>query len=416
MTDDRPTVPGTAPDFAAVPPAAGPPGAAGRTSRRLRWGLPVAAVVTVAAAVAVPAAMAAGDPKGLAPRTAGALLTDLAGAKATPVSGTVVQTARLGLPKLPAGTTGTDPMALASGSHTLRVWTDGQDRTRLALLGRLAEYDVVRDGASVWTYRSEKNEAVHYTLPARAAGEPGAAGRTAPPGQRPLALPATPQQAADQVLAALTPTTEVTVGDAVKVAGHDAYTLVLTPRDRGSLVGSVRLAVDSATAVPLRVQVFGSGDTSVPALEVGFTDVSFTAPAASVFSFRAPAGAKVTEQAVPAPGDGAASGDRARGQDATPDAVPGTAPDSPDADSPDAGGGQAAAPEVRGTGWTSIVVVKGVDTAGLGSTDPRLLDALTTRVAEGRLLTTKLVSVLLTDDGRVLAGAVTPEVLRAAAR
>lgn len=363
-------------------------------ARRLRWGVPVVAVVTVAAAVAVPAALAAGDPKGLAPRTAAALLTQLAGAQPTALSGTVVQTARLGLPSLPPGTAGTDPTALVSGSHTLRVWSDGTDRARLALLGQLAEYDLVRSGRDVWTYRSEKNEAAHYTLPAEQAAD-GPQG--APP--QGMQLPATPQQAADQVLAALTPTTAVRVGDQVRVAGREAYTLVLSPQDTSSLVGDVRVAVDSRTSVPLRVQVFAAADREVPALEVGFTDVSFARPAASVFTFSAPKGARVTEHPA-APDAGGAAG-REAGPGEAPEAAPG-----------DATPGQ---PQVRGTGWTSVVIASGVDVAALQGADPRLLDALTQRVPEGRLLTTRLLSVLLTDDGRVLAGAVRPDVLRAMA-
>ncbi len=45
-----------------------------------------------------------------------------------------------------------------------------------------------------------------------------------------------------------------------------------------------------------------------------------------------------------------------------------------------------------------------------------LLDSLTTPVEGGRALQTALVSVLLTDDGRVLAGAVPVDVLVAAGR
>ena len=72
-----------------------------------------------------------------------------------------------------------------------------------------------------------------------------------------------------------------------------------------------------------------------------------------------------------------------------------------------------AGPTVVGTGWSSILVVKGV---GASAPDQAaLLNQLTTRVPEGRLLTTGLVSVLLTDDGRLLVGAVTPAALRAAA-
>ncbi len=62
-----------------------------------------------------------------------------------------------------------------------------------------------------------------------------------------------------------------------------------------------------------------------------------------------------------------------------------------------------------------MLVLRGVDVAALTKAQPQLLDSLTRRVPEGRLLTTALLSVLLTDDGRVLVGAVEPAVLQAAA-
>ncbi len=57
----------------------------------------------------------------------------------------------------------------------------------------------------------------------------------------------------------------------------------------------------------------------------------------------------------------------------------------------------------------------GADAAeGLGDASA-MLDTLTQRVDGGRLLPTSLVTVLFTDDGRVLAGAVTAEHLLDAA-
>ncbi len=84
----------------------------------------------------------------------------------------------------------------------------------------------------------------------------------------------TPQQAANQALAAIDPTTAVTVDGTARVARRSAYTLILRPKDTRSLVGSVRIAIDSKTDVPLRVQVFAKGGTS-PAFETGFTTVTF---------------------------------------------------------------------------------------------------------------------------------------------
>ena len=356
--------------------------------RSLRWAVPAVAVALVAGAAVLPAALASSGPADLAPRSAAQLLVDLAGARPTALSGTVVQTSRLGLPELPGSGGTTGPGSLATGSHTLRVWADGPDRQRVALLGSLAEYDVVRSGRDVWTYSSGKDEAVHYVLPVHRAEPP-------PVGTE---LPSTPAAAAQAALAALDPTTSVDVEPAVTVAGRSARQLLLTPKTPGTLVGSVRLAVDAETSAPLRVQVFSAADRAVPALEVGFTDVRFDRPDASVFAFSPPPGTTVTQKAAP--------------RQAAPRSTPqgpahDTSPDRPT----DTGAGTG--PTVVGTGWSSILVAPGIDAAA--ADQAALLDQLTTRVPQGRLLTTALVSVLLTDDGRLLVGAVTPEILRAAA-
>jgi hypothetical protein len=168
------------------------------------------------------------------------------------------------------------------------------------------------------------------------------------------------------------------------------YELSLTPRDARSLIGSVRLAVDSETSVPLRVQVFARG-AQEPAFETGFTDVQFDQPAASVFSFTPPPGAKVTEGGTPA-GKPPATGSRPSGADH---------------------------PDVVGTGWTSVAVLHGVDLSVLGQdqTAGAVLGAMsgvTGTFGSGRLLQTALVSVLVVGD-TAYVGAVQPDVLEAAA-
>jgi outer membrane lipoprotein-sorting protein len=355
------------------------------TPRRLLvWAVPGAALVVVAAAVTLP--MTAGASPALPHRTAAQLLVDVSKADGTPLSGTVVETARLGLPALPdvSGTSIT-PMSLVTGSHTARVWYDGADKARVALVGNLAETDLVRNGRDVWLWTSGKNTAQHVVLPAKPAeGAPA-----------PSVESLTPQQAAEKALAAIDPSTKVTVDGTASVAGRDAYELVLEPRDTRSLVGDVRLAVDSETGVPLRVQVNAAGSTGRPAFETAFTSVSFQKPSASVFRFSPPPGATVSEL-----GSSAAS--------------PQT----------DAGGTPHSEPQVIGSGWTAVLETTGVALpAGGGERDGESqLGALTKAMTpvsgaygHGQLLRTKLVSVLLLDDGRLLVGAVPPAVLERAA-
>ncbi len=362
-------------------------------SRSVSWAVPAVAIAAVASAVVLPSTLASAVSPDLPERSAAELLASLADAGETPLSGTVVQTARLGLPELPGGSAGTTPLAMLTGSHTLRVWSDGPERVRLALLGELAEYDVVRDGRDAWTYSSEQDEAVHYVLPA---GHERPAATATPP---------TPQDAAEQVLEAVDPTTAVRVDDTARVAGRDAYQLVVEPRDAGSLVGSVRLAVDAATSVPLRVQVWSVQDASEPALEVGFTEVAFDRPDASVFDFAAPPDATVKDVVVPeSKGHGKEHGKQDGKQH-------GEGRDGRGARSGDSPA------EVTGEGWARVVELPGLDDAALQeSGSGGMLDSLTTRVPEGRLVTTRLLSALVTDDGRLLVGAVPGDRLRDSAR
>src|ERR1700710_2731471 len=96
------------------------------SSRRLRWGAPVAAAVVLVGVGPAVTAITADAHGSLPPRTAAQLLADVHGAKLQALSGTVVETSDLGLPSLPSiGGHGGDSASfssLMSGSHTMRLW------------------------------------------------------------------------------------------------------------------------------------------------------------------------------------------------------------------------------------------------------------------------------------------------------
>jgi outer membrane lipoprotein-sorting protein len=261
------------------------------------------------------------------------------------------------------------------------VWEAGDDRSRVAVDAPFAEYDVVRDGSDVWTFDSASSDVTHLVLPE---------GAEQPPAPEPTGT-ATPQDLAERLLSFVEPTTEVTVGRAEEVAGRAAYELVLEPDDEDTLVEEVRLAIDGETSVPLRVQAFGVGQTE-PAVEVAFTSVRFAVPDDSVFDFTPPSGSDVTERSLEDLGAGTAP------QSKAPDT---TAPDTatPDATAP------VALPQVLGSGWSTVVETSGVQ---LPESAQGLVGQLATPVEGGRAITSALLSVLLTDDGRMLVGAVPP--------
>lgn len=367
----------------------------------LRWLVPLIAALLLATAGATIASLSASARDSLAPRSASQLLVDVQKAKVDGLSGTVVQTAALGLPALPniGGGSSSDFTSLVSGSHTLRLWYAGPTKARLALLGDLGESDLIRNGSDVWLWSSSSNTAKHVTIPA-SADTPDPADATG------TDAPTTPQQAADLALQAITPTTSVTTEPTAVVAGRPAYQLVLEPKDPSTLIGTVKIAIDGATHIPTRVQVFPRG-SGTPAFEVGFTSFNPHTPSDSVFSFNPPPGATVSE------GLGT-SGDHAQGSDPNDS----TTPEAP------SGLGTGTKPTVVGEGWTAVVVATlptdqtagGKPTTPLGSLDSvvKNLPTVSGTWGSGHLLKGTLFSVLLTDDGRVVAGAVDPDALYAA--
>jgi len=366
-----------------------------------RW-IPAVAVPAVVAVVAVVGGVATTASADLPSRTPQEVLALVGASDVTSFSGTLAQSSDLGLPDISgiagsaggSGSSGSDAagafdatsaLELLTGSHTARVYADGADKLRVQVLDQLAERDVVRNGSDLWLYDSNDSSAVHSTLPADSGDAAG---------DVPTSIP-TPDELASEFLAAVDPTTDVSLGADTSVAGRSAYDLVLTPRTDATLVGSVSIAVDSETGMPLQVEVFARGVSS-PAFEVGFTDLSLDTPSSDLFAFTPPAGTDVTEKDLSGAGhDGATPGDGS-------DAASGTAP------------GDGTRPTVIGEGWDAIVETSiGGDLSSLTSNP--LFAQLATPVDGGSVLQTTLVSVLLTDDGRLLAGAVPADSLQAAA-
>lgn len=390
---------------------------AGGSSRRrwARWMVPVAVTGALVGGPAAAALLPAGAAASLPPLTAAQLLENIQTAKVAGFSGDVTASTDLGLPKLPAGLAGgASALSLLTGDHSVRVWQFGQDQSRVALLDTFAETEVVRSGPDVWTYDSTKNAVTHVRLPDRAAPNAKSAPADGSPAEgSPFggAEALTPADAAAKVLAAIDPTTQVTVGEAATVAGRSAYELRVSPRSTSSLVDTVVLAVDADNWLPLRVAVTARAQHD-PAVDVRFTQVSLDVPAAARFQFAPPKGATVQERSLPARSDAAGM---------KPDAQ------SPDAQSPEAK--PAKAPETVGTGWDSVLVARGVDTTAIGgssaleSANAQGLADMITQAAKpvtgafgsGRLVQSSLATVLLTSDGRLYAGAVTPEALLAVA-
>ncbi|WP_405011929.1 LolA family protein [Kitasatospora sp. NBC_01539] len=383
-----------------------------RSGRRtaVRVAVPVAVAAAVAAGIGLVPALADGPGPKLPAVSAEQLVAKVLGADTQALSGTVQVKVDLGLPSALLGAAG-DALAagpgagggsagpeaelasLLGGQHAVQVAVDGPDRQRITLAEGRGGYELVHDGAELWAWDGASNEAVHLTDP-QGAGRGGSA--------LPSAAAVTPQEAAKRFLRFADGTTTVAVDGTTRVAGRDAYRLSLVPKGQGSTVARVRIAVDAERGVPLGVQVTATSGGTV--LDTHFSRLAYGAPAASTFRFTPPKGAKVTER--PAGGDHAAADAKALGGPLG----SGTAPD----------------PQVTGEGWQTVVSSRlpdGLPSAPGGPAGRKaavdglqpLVKMIGKPVGGGTLVSTKLLNVLVTDDGRVFAGAVTLPVLQSAA-
>ena len=395
-------------------------------NKNWRW-LPAGIVPVVIVTAAVSGSAVAEAQPQLPAKTAQELLEFVATSADDAYSGTVEQSSDLGLPDIsmatpPGGTSSSDPtstaLELLTADHTAQVYVDGPDRARVQVLDQLAQRDVVVNQDDVWFYDSSANEAMHAVLPDREAAKAELEAKL----QEKAAeypdlqdVPRTPAELAEVFLATIDPATEVTVDGTSRVAGRSAYELRLTPEDATTLIGSIAVSVDSETGVPLSVTVLAKGQEDA-AFRAGFSAVDFSTPDAGIFEFTPPADATVTE--APTVDDAKA---RMEAKDEP------VAPDEP---------------VVLGEGWSTIVELPAGTAAKLGfapgsgaaagmgdimdikpGMDPEevagaqaMLNQALTEVDGGSALQTSLVSVLVTDDGRILAGAVGVDQLVAAAQ
>ncbi|MGK5730194.1 LolA family protein [Streptomyces sp. URMC 124] len=419
--------------------AAGAGESAGRAPGRrkaVRYAVPVAVAGIAAASIGIGTALASSGDPDLPEIAAQDLIAKVAQSDAQQLSGTVKVTTDLGLPSLPegfslgdgqgqgqggkaghgkagrgAGADAASPQAklteLASGTHTLRVAADGPDKQRLSIVERAAEYSLIRNGDQLWAYDSKSNT-VHRSAAPQAAKDAkdahGAKGGKETPEEL---RGASPQDLAKKTLAAVDDSTSVTVDGTAKVAGRDAYQLVLKPKQAESTVGAVRIAVDAKNGVPLKFTLAPKGGGKA-VVEAAFTKVDFSRPSADTFAFTPPKGAEVTEDKGAKGGKGGAD-DRKKGLDAS----------------------GLSGMNVLGKSWTSIAEFKtpgGVGTAAgakgaKGGKDAgpagALLDGLGSKVSgsfgSGHVFSTRLVNALVTDDGKVYVGAVTKDALMKAA-
>lgn len=288
------------------------------------------------------------------------------------------------------------PQGIAGGS----VASDGQGRFRATLPGETSEQTVIEDGSTLWHWNSAEKKVTktpHGDLK---------------PGEHDAKI-GNPAETAKGLVAEARKFSEVEVDGTAMVANRPAYQLLLTPKPtERTLLREVRVAVDSQTRIPLRLEVLANAQPE-PALKLGFTEFNVRPQDPAQFTFTPPAGAEVTEHK---PGDEAKAEAREHAEGFRQIL------------------GQLS-PHIVGDGWDTVAVLKvPAEASGMlngpaqgdrpgqpgvgGPEGPNSLEMLRgfgkeidTPFGKAWVFNTKVVTAILTGDGRAAVGLVPTQVL-----
>jgi len=266
-----------------------------RTASTQRLLATLAAVVVIVgggAAIAVAATSGGPVPK---PKPLAAALRDALAAKPVQgISATVNFTDNL-FPGFEIQ--GSDPL-LTGGSG--RLWVSNDGRIRLELSGDNGDPEVVVTHTSWWIYDPTLNTVYEGSLPSGTGSTgdaPRHSGWTAYAPRHSDALPSVAQIQTE--LSQLAAHLDVSGAIPTDVGGRPAYTVELSPKTSGGLIGQIQVAWDALKGVPLRFAVYARGDNS-PVFELAASGVSYGAIGGGVFNIKPPSGARVVSIATPA--------------------------------------------------------------------------------------------------------------------
>lgn len=396
----------------------------------------VAPSVIAATAIAFPLQANAVDLPDLAP----AEVMQLMQGEVTGFSGTVVKTTDLGLPplelssmmdeatiaemqeKMPEGFEDfvptlieqnalTQAVELISGSHTFRIYAS-EVGMRVQVLDRMSQRDLIVNQDEFWFY--DARNAIAMTGPIEF--EVSEADKAAAEAELRAKMDAyaaelqldlsNPDAVAEYLMAQAGESTDISVGKDHLIAGRAAYQLIAKPQSANSLIESIVLSVDAETGMALDVKVFSREQAEV-AVHVGFESISFETPDASLFEFEAPAGTTVQE--VDVAGELAELEAEFGAEMPTNEELAALKAEleAKYADQPK--------PEMIGEDWDAVIYMPAG--AEMGAELPsellenEIFSDLFEEVAGGRVFSTPILNVLLTDGGEIYAGAVSIDYL-----
>ncbi len=177
--------------------------------------------------------------------------------------------------------TGAAASALIGGGHG-RLWATNDGRGRLELQSAAGDAQVVWNQDQVTVFDASSNTVYKLALPATTSSD--STKSDSPPALASIT----------KLLSEASQEATISPAQPSNVAGQPAYTVSVSPKHDGGLLGSAELAFDAARGIPLRVAVYAQG-SSAPVLALDATNISYGAVDSSSVDVAPPPGAKVVD-------------------------------------------------------------------------------------------------------------------------
>ena len=195
---------------------------------------------------------------------------------------------------------GTDPLLQGGSGH---IWVSGSGQMRLELYGGKLDPEIVVNGRSWWISDPTLQTVYQGTLPAQPAEKKSSPKHT---------LPTVAQIQAD--INQLAQHLQLSGAVPTDVGGQPTYTVSMSPKQAGGLIGKLQLAWDAVRGVPLRFAVYARSDTTNPVLEVSASNVSYAPVDPGVFNLQKPSGYHNVSVAMPTGAGASAETPAAKGK------------------------------------------------------------------------------------------------------
>jgi outer membrane lipoprotein-sorting protein len=169
-----------------------------------------------------------------------------------------------------------------------RLWIGSDGRARLELQSEKGDTQILYDGHTVSLYDASTNTLNRYTLPTHTEGSLSRA--------TDYKIPTVAE--IEEGIAHARKHADISNPTPTDVAGQAAYTVRVSPRENGGLIGGAELSWDAVHGAPLRAAVYSTTSAS-PVIELAATEISYGPVASSTLDFTPPANAKIEEVTLP---------------------------------------------------------------------------------------------------------------------